>query len=240
MRHVAGRQAHGVERQRCQGIAGPMGMAMIGDAAARAVELDTGPDAGTGPDIAVKVHRHLLAVEKVDGQGEWRHILGHAQAGEALAAFDHGAEGQCLEAVEIGQAGGIGPIRPAVPQRMQGVADFGIRVARARLDAGPHRVGGQRLHRRRHPWVVAGVPAGPPRSRGGAGLDRAVEAVHGAGAVPTPTATSRVKRAAAVEANGTEKGFPHASDYRRRRIPWLFGEFGKDWWEAGREVIDWD
>lgn len=70
-----------------------------------------------------------------------------AQAGEALATFDHGAEGQCLEAVEIGQTGGVSPIRPTVPQRMQGVADLGVGVTRARLDACSHRIGGQPARR---------------------------------------------------------------------------------------------
>jgi hypothetical protein len=75
---------------------------------------------------ADRVHRHrqVLGLQHLDLQRHRQPILrtAGAQPHQAFAAFEHGAAGQCLQAVEIGQAGGIGFLAPVPPQRLDALA----------------------------------------------------------------------------------------------------------------------
>jgi hypothetical protein len=210
MQHVGRGHAHGIERHRRERIARAIAIAMIGDAPAGGVELDAGADACAGADLPMQLGRNLLAVEDIDG--ERRAVVGfrEAQPREALAAFDHRPQRERLEAVEVGEARGVGAVGPAVPERVQPIAHGGIGMHRARLDAGADRVRNEALDGGRDPRVVARVPAGAPRGHGRAGEDRGVQCLDALRTLPAPAAAGCIKGAAAGKAEHTANGRPHA------------------------------
>ena len=82
-------------------------------------------DECTGPPVEqLDVQRHAVAVRR------------DAKPGKALAALDHRAHRRDLETVEVRDAGRIGVIGPAQPERLQALAHGAVGVNRLRLDPG--------------------------------------------------------------------------------------------------------
>ena len=137
MDNVGRRYPHGVERHRGERIAGTMPVAMVGDALARRVEFDAGPNTGTHADLAVQVGWH----HEVDHE-RWQAVarIGDTKVGEGLAALDHCPLRQRLQTIEVGEARAMRPVGPSTPKRMQRVAHRSVRGHRAGLDAGADRV----------------------------------------------------------------------------------------------------
>ena len=85
-----------------------------------AVELDAGADHVAVLRRGVQGDGQMLGFEYLQLQRHRQPILGSAvaNADQCLAAFEHGAAGERLQPVEIGQPGRIGIQRPVAPQRL--------------------------------------------------------------------------------------------------------------------------
>jgi hypothetical protein len=101
-------------------------------------------------------------------QGEAIAWPARAEADEALASLEHGARRHRLEAIEVGQAIGIGLVGPGEPQALDPVLERAVLDQRGRLDAAAH---GMRCETRRG---IGGVgirahqlPGARPRSSSG-------------------------------------------------------------------------
>ncbi|GGM00458.1 hypothetical protein GCM10011534_22870 [Pseudooceanicola nanhaiensis] len=175
----------------------------------------------------MQVHGNLLAIQKLEVEGDGGGIAGDAQPREALAALDHCANGQGLQPVEIGQPIRGGVIRPTQPERLQPFAHRAVGMGGLRLDPGANDIADQAVDRRRDPRVVPRIPPGPPRRRGRARQDRRVQPIDGPRSLPTPPATRSVEAASAREAEKAMEEGPHGRQNRPKWTLKLLGMFGK-------------
>ena len=228
MQAIGGGDADRVHAEGPERIARAGGRHPVGDPATGRVELDAGADARPAADLAMQVQRHLLAIQKLDVEGNGGGVAGHAQPGEALAALDHRAHGHGLQPVEIRQPVRGGVIGPAQPERLQPLAHRPVGMGGLRLDPGADDIADQAVHRRRDPRVVPRIPPGPPRRRGRARQDRRVQPIDRPRALPTPPTTRSVEAAARKAEKAMEEG-PHAADSRATRVSRLLGTFWTVW-----------
>ena len=197
---IGGGDAERVHAERPQRIARAGGQDPVGDPATGGIELDARADPRPAADLAVQVHGNLLAIQKLEVEGNAGGVAHHAQPGEALAALDHRAHGHGLQPVEIRQTIRGGVIGPAQPERLQPLAHRPVGMGGLRLDPGADDIADQAVHRRRDPRVVPRIPPGPPRRRGRAREHRRVQPVDRPRPLPTPPATRGVEAASAREA----------------------------------------
>lgn len=78
-----------------------------------------------------------------------------AQTDERFAAFEHRSAGERLQAVEVGESGGIGFLGPVPEERLQPLAQNDVGDHRLRLDAGADGVGDEGIQHRRGPGIAA-------------------------------------------------------------------------------------
>ena len=88
--------------------------------------------------VLIERHRQMLGFEHLDLQGHRQTIFGPsiAQPDQGFPAFEHGARRQCLQSVEVRQAGRIGAFTPVPPQGMDGFTQGVVLHHRLWLDAG--------------------------------------------------------------------------------------------------------
>ena len=150
---------------------------VVGDPPAAGVVLDAMPDPAAVAGLGRVFHRvEVLGLEHLQLQ---RQLLEAAPwrppADQHLAALDQGPVDQGLQAIEIGQAIGVGLLGPACPDAV----DLGICP---RHDPDPDRIGGVRLDRPGGVGVVADQIARPVAQSGHRRADLGV----GVGAVSDP------------------------------------------------------
>jgi hypothetical protein len=165
-------------------------------------------------DLAMQVQRDLLAIQKLEVEGDGGGVAGHAQPGEALATLDHRAHGHGLQPVEIREPVRGGMISPAQPEPLQPLAHGPVGMGGLRLDPGADDIADQAVHGRRDPRVVPRIPPGPPRRRGRARQDCCVQPVDRPRPLPAPPATRSVEAASAREAEKVMEEGPHGRENR--------------------------
>ena len=100
-------------------------MEVVGDPPADPVELDAEDDlVAVGQRLALG-KRQVLGGEHLQLQRDRETVVWAArpEAEEALAGLEHGARGHGLEAVEIGEAIGVGLVGPGKPQALDPVLE---------------------------------------------------------------------------------------------------------------------
>ena len=175
---LGGRDAHDLAGKPGIGhVARVPAQEVVGDAPADRVELDALPD-----DVAAG--RDLVAIERQHLRREHLQLQRHREAvlrparpepEEHLAGDEHLARGAALQAVEVGEALGIGFVGPVEPELLDLRLELGIRDQRRRLDAGADHVAGPALDRVGGIAVVAHEPAGARRDVGAGRRDQRVE-----------------------------------------------------------------
>lgn len=164
---LGGTHAHGVEtsrggaraRHRRQApVARMRAGQVVGHAPPEPVELDAGADDVARGQVPVQSGRQVLGLEHLQLQTHRQTVLGTApaQAHQRLAAFQHRAAGERLQAVEVGESCGVGLLHPVPPQRVDGLAHGRISHHALRLDAGADGVGHEGLDARGRPGVAPG------------------------------------------------------------------------------------
>jgi hypothetical protein len=150
---------------------------VIGHPTADAVELDALADDGAARQRLVPVQRQHLRRQHLQLQRHQQTVLGPAgaEAEEHLAGDEHFARGTALQAVEVGEAVGIGLVRPVEPELLHLDLERGIGDQRRRLDAGADDVAGPALDGIRRIAVVADQPAGARGDVGAGRRDQRVE-----------------------------------------------------------------
>ena len=138
-------------------IAGMGAGQVVGGAPAQPVELDAGAHQVAARQCRVEGERYVLGLQELDLKRHRETVLGpaHPQAHETFAALQHGPAGERLEAVEVGDAVGVGFLAPIPPQRMHGFAECRIGGDRLRLDAGADTVGDEGVDGTAGPGVAA-------------------------------------------------------------------------------------
>ena len=118
---------------------------VIGDPAADAVKLDPLADDGAARHRLVAAQRQHLCRQHLQLQRDHQAVLRPArpEAEEHLAGDEHLAGGTPLQAVEVGEAVGVGLVGPLQPQRLHHGLQRRIADQRRRLDAGADNVPAQ-------------------------------------------------------------------------------------------------
>ena len=132
------------------------------------------------------------------GHLEMRAVIPQVRKG--LPGLDHGAHGQGLQAIEIGQAGSVGMIGPLFPGARQEGAHLWIGMLRTRLQAGPHQGRHYRSDGRCGPGVVPHRMRRAVRGGVGSRQNGRVEIVQGLGIRPAPSSPG------GIEAAGNSQG----------------------------------
>ena len=101
-------------------VLGMRAVQVVGHAPSQPVELDAGTYDVARRQISVEADRQVLGLQQLKLQGHHQSVLRAtgAQPDQALAAFQHCAAGERLQAVEVGLASGVGFLRPVAPQRL--------------------------------------------------------------------------------------------------------------------------
>jgi len=227
VQEIGGGNAERVHAERPERIARAGGQDPVGDPATGGIELDARTDPRPAGDLAVQVHRNLLAIQKLEVERDAGGVGGHAQPGEALAALDHRVNSHGLQPVEIRQPIRRGVIGPAHPERLQPFAHRAVGMGQLRFDPGADDIADEAVHRRRDSRIVPRVPPGPPRRCGRAREDRRVQPVDRPRPLPTPPATRGVEAASAREAEKAMEKGPHERQNHPKRTLKLLGTFGK-------------
>jgi hypothetical protein len=121
------------------------------------VELDARTDDVSGSQLLIQRGWQVFGFEQLQLQAHRQAILraAIAQPHQTFPAFEHGATGQGLQSVEIGQSGGIGLLAPVPPQAVDRFAQGLIGQHALRLDAGADGVRDKGLDACRCPGIAA-------------------------------------------------------------------------------------
>jgi hypothetical protein len=116
---------------------------VVGDASADPVELDTEDDLVAVRQRLALGKRQVLGGQHLQLERDRKPIIRPArpEPEEALAGLEHRTRGHGLEAVEVGQAIGIGRVGPREPQTLDLVLERDVRDKGRRLDAGTDSMG---------------------------------------------------------------------------------------------------
>jgi hypothetical protein len=137
-------------------------MEVVGDPSTDPIELDAEDDL-----VAVRQGLALAEWEMLGGQHlqlqRHREAIvrpARPEAEEALTGLEHRPRGHGLEAIEVGQAIGIGLVGPGEPEALDMVLERAVLDQRGRLDAAADSVGGEARR------GVGGIRVGPHQLAG--------------------------------------------------------------------------
>jgi hypothetical protein len=124
-------------------ILGVGAVQVIGHSASQPVELDPGANGIAVVGRGVHRDRQVFRFQHLQLQGHRQSILGAAVANphQGFAAFQHRPASHRLQAIKIGQAGGVGVQCPVTPQGLDALPQDRIRHQGLWLDAGTDGVG---------------------------------------------------------------------------------------------------
>ena len=125
---LLGRHPHQLARAALADIARMGAMEVVGDPPPDPVELDAEDDlVAVGQRLAF-AERQVLGGEHLQLQRHREPVVRSArpEPEEALAGLEHGARGHGLEAVEVGQAIGIGLVGPGEPEALDLVLERAV------------------------------------------------------------------------------------------------------------------
>ena len=135
---------------------------VVGDPPPDPVELDAKNDLVAVRQGLALAERQVLGGQHLQLQRHGEPIVGsaRAEAEEALAGFEHGARRHGLEAVEVGQAIGIGLVGPGEPEPLDVVFELGVVHQAGGLDAAANGVRGEAC------CGIGGIGIGPHQLAG--------------------------------------------------------------------------
>ena len=145
VQHLLGRHPDRLAHTALADIARVGAVEVVGDPAPDPVELDAEDDlVAVRQGLALR-ERQVLGGQHLQLQRHREPVLraSRPEPEEALAGLEHGARGHGLEAVEVGQAIGIGLVGPGEPEALDLVLERAVLDQARRLDAAADRMRGE-------------------------------------------------------------------------------------------------